>query len=387
MRVILAGIIGRYPWGGVTWCSLMYLLGLRKLGHDVYYLEDTLECNYDPEINAIATDPRYALNHIHSSLKPFDFGDRWRYVDYSGKAHGIGDNQWQEICASAELMLVLSGGCWVWRDEYLKIPRKAFIDSDPAFTQMWLDKLQRDAGPDPKNAPLLEFFKAYDRHFSFGSNIGSPACTIPTAGFNWIPTWQPICTDLWKPDASALPSRSVWTTVMTWKIESFADIGGNKDQEFLKVLDLPERSAQTGGPDFELAINGPLELLRQHGWRCVEAFPISSDLWRYHSYLTSSRGEFSVAKHTYVSTNSGWFSDRTECYLAAGRPAVVQDSGFCAHLPTGKGLLSWTSSEEALEKMKTIETDYVTHARGAREIACEYFDSKVVLKRLLSRCV
>jgi len=123
MRIVLAGIIGRYPWGGVTWCSLMYLLGLRKLGHEVWYLEDTCECNFDPELNAISTDPGYALRYIDTNLRPFGFGDRWCYVDYTGRHHGIDEARMREICNSADLFLVLSGGCWAWRDHYRGIAR------------------------------------------------------------------------------------------------------------------------------------------------------------------------------------------------------------------------------------------------------------------------
>ncbi len=199
MRIILAGIIGRYPWGGVTWCSLMYMIGLRRLGHEVYYLEDTSECNYDPETNSIATDPSYALRYIQESLAPFYFGDRWCYVDYLGNHHGTSREKWQEVCRSADLLLVLSGGIWSWRDEYLKIPVKAFIDSDPAFTQLAIHQAQQDAATDEKKGWYVDFFRTYDRLFTFGQNIGTDRCTLPTTGFKWLPTTQPVCTDLWQP--------------------------------------------------------------------------------------------------------------------------------------------------------------------------------------------
>jgi hypothetical protein len=388
VRVVFAGIIGRYPWGGVTWCSLMYLLGLRRLGHDVYYLEDTCECNFDPEINAISEDPRYALRHIDTCLAPFGFGDRWCYVDHTGGHHGIGKAEWESICRSADLFLVLSGGCWVWRDHCRAIPAKVFIDSDPAFTQLALHRASKAAAESDEKREkqwYVDFFRTYDHLFTFGSNIGTPRCDVPTGEFRWKHTWQPICTDLWTPPEGPLPARDVWTTVMTWEIESFTDIGGTKGEQFAEVLDLARRCRESGGPEIELAVNGPRDLLREHGWRCVDAFAVSADPWRYHSHLTASRGEFSVAKRTYVETNSGWFSDRTACYLASGRPAVVQETGFSHSLPTGEGLLSWRTPDEALEALRRVEQDHERHSAKAREIAIEQFDAPRVLGKMLEQ--
>ncbi len=174
---------------------------------------------------------------------------------------------------------------------------------------------------------------------------------------------------------------------MTWVIESFKDIGGNKDQEFLKVLELANQCREAGNPCLELAVNGPQEFLTSHGWRCVNAFHISSDLWRYHNYITTSRGEFSVAKHTYVTSRSGWFSDRTACYLASGSPAVVQDTGLGDWLPTGEGLLIWSTPDEAFEALRQVEADHSRHCRAARKLALEHFSSNKVLGDLLKQCM
>jgi hypothetical protein len=368
MNIILAGIIGRHPYGGVAWCSLMYLLGLRKLGHRVWYLEDTGECNFDPVANTLATEPTYALRFIQDCLAPLGLGERWCYIDYRGNYHGHTCDAWRKVCAGADLFLDLSGGCWFWRDEYAAIPHTTFIDSDPAFTQLAL----------AKGVPwYTEFFARFQRLFTFGRNVGTPACPVPVGPFRWEHTWQPICADQWCPTEQ--PPRPCFTTVMTWKITSFEDIGGNKDQEFLKILDLPSRTQLP----IELAVTGPHDLLTRHGWRCRDAFPVSHSLDAYRDYLRSSRGEFSVAKHTYVSTNSGWFSDRTECYLAAGRPAVVQDTGFSAHLPTGAGLIAYRTLDEAVAGLETVVGDYSRHARAAREVALAHFAAEVVLPPLL----
>lgn len=384
MKIIFAGIMGRYPWGGVTWCSLMYLLGFRALGHEVIYIEDTCEANYDPEQEADASEPDYALRYVKESLAPHGLAGSWCYIDYRGIHHGMDARSLQRHCADADLFVVLSGGCWNWRDHYLRIPRRIFIDSDPAFTQTALEEARKAAGDEEDKRWYVDFFEQYTHLFTFGANIGTPACPIPVGGQRWMHTWQPVCTNLWNPRALSLPPRAVWTTLMTWQIGSFQDIGGNKDHEFLKVLNLANECREEG-IETELAINGPLDFLRNNGWRCVGAMAVSRDPWSYHAFINSSRGEFSVAKHTYVASQCGWFSDRTICYLASGKPAVVQCTGFRGHLPTGSGLIPWTTGEEARQGLKMVEQDYPRHARRAREIALEHFDTRVVLPSLLDR--
>ena len=367
MRILFAGIIARYPFGGVTWCSLMYLLGLRALGHEVFYIEDTGECVYAPVQNTRSTDPRYGTSYIHSALEPFGLGERWSFVNYDGSYHGQSADHVRRYAADADLFINLSGGSWFWRDEYARIPRKVFIDSDPAYTQLAIAKAE---------PWYVDFFLRFDRLFTFGSNIGTPASPVPVGGFTWHKTWQPITIDDWQ--AKVGPGDR-FTTVMTWQIESFADVGGNKDQEFAKYIDLPSKTPQR----FELAINGPQDLLRQHGWDTVDAMKVSRTPWGYRDFIHRSKAEFGVAKHTYVSTRSGWFSDRTECYLASGRPALVQDTGWTAHVPAGEGLLAFSSVEEAIAGTAQINSDYERHARAAAQIAREHFDARVILPRLL----
>lgn len=368
MKIVLAGIIARYPFGGVTWCSLMYLLGLRALGHEVLYIEDTGECVYDPERNEIATDPSYGTRHIHRALEPFGLGDRWSFVNYDGSYHGLSRDAVRAYCADADLFVNLSGGSWFWRDEYASIPRRVFVDSDPVFTQLAIAKGE---------SWYVEFFQRFDRLFTFGANIGTPACDVPTSGLTWHATWQPVVTELWHTDAP--PSRDRFTTVMTWKTESFTDVDGNKDREFLAFLDLPGKTRSR----FQIAVNGPMELLAAHGWSPIEAMSVSRSLWDYRDFIQSSKAEFGVAKHAYVSRRSGWFSDRTACYMAAGRPALVQDTGWSAHLPTGMGLVAFSTPDEALEGLERVECDYAAHSLRAYEVAWEHFDASRVLPPFL----
>ena len=229
------------------------------------------------------------------------------------------------------------------------------------------------------------------RHWLWGVNAGADSpefetnelgrlndsSDIPTGAFTWRKTWQPVTLDHWT-GTTAAPGPH-FTSVMTWQIESFTDVGGNKDQEFVRFIDLPSRTTQT----FELAINGPQQLLREHGWRTVAAMDVSRTPWDYRAFIHRSRAEFGVAKHTYVATRSGWFSDRTECYLASGRPALVQDTGWTAHLPHGDGLLAFSTPEEALAGFDRINGDYDRHARCAADIAREHFDARRILRALL----
>jgi len=373
MRILFAGIIARYPFGGVTWCSLMYLLGLRALGHEVFYIEDTGECVYDPVQNTRATDPSYGTTYIHNALEPFGLGDRWAFVNYDGSYHGRSADDVKRYCADADLYLNLSGGSWFWRDEYARIPHSAFIDSDPAFTQLAIAKNVADG-----EAWYVDFFRRFGHLFTFGSNIGTPASPIPVGDFRWHHTWQPITIDDWR---TAREPNDRFTSVMTWQIESFTDVGGNKDQEFVRFIDLPSRTPQR----FELAINGPQKLLREHGWHTVDAMGVSRTLWDYREFIQRSKAEFGVAKHTYVANRSGWFSDRTECYLAAGRPALVQDTGWTAHLPAGEGLLAFSTPEEAVAGIDAINADYNRHRVGAAEIARSHFDARRVLPPLVEK--
>jgi hypothetical protein len=370
VKILFAGIIARYPFGGVTWCSLMYLLGLRALGHEVFYIEDTGEVVYDPVLNTRSLDPSYGTRYIADALTPFGLGDRWAFVNYDGGYHGQSAQTVRRFCADADLFINLSGGSWFWRDEYARIPRSAFIDSDPAFTQLSIAKAE---------PWYVEFFSRFHHLFTFGANIGTPACAVPVGSLTWNKTWQPVTLGDW---ANAHEPIDRFSTVMTWQIESFTDVGGNKDQEFVKFIDLPSRTSQR----LELAVNGPQKLLREHGWGTLDAMGISRTPWDYREFIQRSKAEFGVAKHTYVSTCSGWFSDRTECYLASGRPALVQDTGWTAHLPAGTGLLAFSNPDEALAGIDRINSDYPAHARRAQEIAVECFAADRILTKLLDTC-
>jgi hypothetical protein len=278
MRILFAGIIARYPFGGVAWCSLMYLLGLRALGHEVFYIEDTGECVYDPVQNAIAIDPSYGTAYIRDALEPFGLGDRWSFVNYDGSYHGRSAEDVRRYCSGADLFVNLSGGVWFWRDEYARIPCKIFIDSDPAFTQLAIAKA----------VPwYVEFFGRFDRLFTFGSNIGTPASPVPTGQLAWFKTWQPVTLADWR---ATTPPGASFSTVMTWQMESFTDVGGNK----------------------ETAARTRLEHGRRHA-----CFPHAPGISRFHPPLQSGvrRGQ------TYLRSHALGLVQRSHRVLSGVRPS------------------------------------------------------------------
>ncbi|MBW3539113.1 MAG: hypothetical protein KY476_02480 [Planctomycetes bacterium] len=376
LRVLVLGYVVRCPLGGMAWHYLQYALGLARLGHDVYFLEDSDDypgC-YDPVRHVTDTDPTCGLKFADDAFRRIGLPDRWAYFD----AH---TRQWQgpcagfavELCESADVLLNVSGSVPL-RGPLREVEHRAWIDTDPVFTQI------RHLC-DPGFAAKISAHTAY---FTFGENAGTAGKRLPDDGLVWRPTRQPVVLDVW-PHAKA-SRRNVLTTVMQWDSYPAREFGGvrygMKSDSFQLVLDLPSRT----DAEFELALGSPTaprELLRSHGWRIIDPLQCTRDPWTYQRYLLDSLAEFSVAKHGYVVSNSGWFSERSACYLACGRPVVCQDTGFSAHLPTGEGLFAYRTVDEAVAAVDEVRSRYAFHCRRAREIAEEYFDSGRILSDLL----
>jgi hypothetical protein len=373
LRIIVTGLIAQYPLGGVTWDYVQYVVGLTKLGHDVFYFEDTGQWPFNPREGGLGADCAYNVSYLAEVLKRFGLEDRWAYrFPWQSQWYGLSDSRRQEVLGSADLLINVSGTL-ARPDEYRQIPTLVYIDSDPVFTQVKLALGQRD---------LMKLVDEHDIHFSFGERHSS---LVPETGHRWRPTRQPIVLSEWRPDR---PCRTVFTTVMNWT--SYKPVTfkgrtyGQKDIEFQRFIDLPKLVAPT---KMELAVNAgkvrrtPHDLLRHKGWHTVDPSEVCPDLDRYRDYIESSLGEWSVAKNGYVVGQMGWFSCRSACYLAAGRPVVLQDTGHV--LPTGDGLLSFRTLEEAVAQIGAVQEDYVHHSQAARAIAEEYFDSNRVLSKLI----
>lgn len=386
LRVIVSGLIGQYPIGGVTWDYVQYLLGFAQAGHDVYYLEDSEQWPYNPREGGKGMDASFNADYLAGVMARFGLADRWAYrlgehTLPSGEHrpevwYGLSDPRRREILGSAELLVNVSSGIGD-PERYRGIPRLAYVDTDPVFTQI---RVLQDAD-------FRAHVDAHDTVFSYGERLGDSAFAT---GHDWRPMRKPIAVCEWDPGAA---HRDVYTTVMNWT--SYSDVSwegrsyGQKDAEFPKFEDLPERVAPCV---LELAAGSgktrriPADTLREKGWQLVDPGEVCPDLESYRRYIQSSKGEWTVAKHGYVEGDAGWFSGRTACYLAAGRPVVVQDTGFAPVLPTGEGIVTFRTLEEAAEGLRAVDLDWDRHARAARSIAEECFDAALLVTRLVDVC-
>ena len=379
MRIIITGLVGQYPFGGVIWDYLQYLLGFRSLGHQVLYLEDSGAWPYDPVAGTITDDCSFALQSLHKIFTDFDLAESWVYRNGAdGKFHGAGEKVAREWLRHGDLLVNVSSAGWL-RDYDLRVGHRMFIDGDPMFCQIGLLD-----GSNPLYAGRL---RDHDSHFTFGLSVGQPDCPVPVDGITWRPTVQPIAIDQWP--VTPVSADAPWTTVMNWasykpKVWEGRTYG-QKNLEFNRFRDLPSKTSIPLRLAMGLGVDGqrPAKELRQIGWDLVEPQEVVPDHRAYRSFLTNSRGEWSVAKHGYVEGKTGWFSCRTACYLAAGRPAVVQETGWSRHLPSDRGVLPFTTVEEAAEGLGKVTRNYSEHSKAAREIALEFFDAKKVCQGLL----
>jgi hypothetical protein len=325
-------------------------------------------------------DQDYGIRFLQQSLSFLSptLGQRWHYRGVDEGSHGIDAEAFAEIVAGADALINVSGGSML-RDAYRRCPRKVLIDTDPGWNHFVIYP-RWDGKPE---AHRRMGYRAHDHYFTYAGRLGRPDCPLPDLGLPWKPTRPPVVLDVWKPE----PPGEKWTTVMMWKnydkpVVQGGTAYGAKEMEFERIERLPLRSSQA----FEVAANGdpPVDRWRKLGWSVMNGNAKSYSPEAYRAYVQGSRGEFSVAKNIYVATRSGWFSCRTACYLAAGRPAVVQDTGFAGQIPTGEGLIAFGDLDEAVEAVAAVEADYRRHARAARELAEREFDSRKVLTDLLN---
>jgi hypothetical protein len=382
LRIVVTGLAATYPFGGVFWDYLQYAVGLRRLGHDVLYLEDTGRWCYDPARATYVEDGTANARLLAGWIDRLGAGVGWAYRDARGVWHGQPRQRAVAYCRTADLFLHLSASCWL-RDEYRPAGRLAFVDTDPMYTQASFPGHAAGTIGDAER-DRVDMLLGHDVHFTLGANVGRPCCSVPVGPCTWIPTRQPIVLDLFP--AVDAPPRQVLTTVGSWRAhQRDLDVDGvaygGKEAELLRFLDLPAYSELA----IELALNGdaPVQTLTAHGWRLASADAVSADPWTYRDYLASSLGEWSVAKQAYVATASGWFSGRTACYLALGRPAIVQDTGF--DVPTGEGLLAFSTMADAVAAIAEVAADSARHADAARALAGDMFDARRVLADLVER--
>jgi len=394
--LVVLGMMGRMPVAGVTWQFLQYLEGFRRLGFATYYVEDTGEWPYDPDKNTISDDPSYAVRSIGELMRRYGFADHWAYRAVDGRVYGLSADELDGLLARADALVNVTGAT-VLREEHRRVPVRIYLETDPVLPQIEVAK---------GNPFYLDMLGAHTHHFTYGENIGQPDCGVPvTARFPYRPTRPPVVLEWWSEPAVA--PGPAFTTVASWR-QAGKDVEWrgetytwSKHHEFLKIIDLPRRTPQP--LELALAIRGQpgpsdgwvprdqedaeaVRLLTAHGWRVTNAMPLSREIAPYRDYIRGSRGELTVAKDQNVRLRSGWFSDRSACYLAAGRPVITQDTAFGKLVPTGAGLFAFRGLEDALAALDAVNADYAAHAAAARETAAGYFRAETVLAKLVEDC-
>lgn len=380
-KIIVFGLVFWYPLAGVTYQFLHYLNGLRKIGWDVYYVEDSARSVYDVDGGEFTYDYEGTGNipALGPVLDAHGYAGRWAFHNqHTGSCYGMTLGELRCLYLEADVLLNVTGGQELLA-EHGRIPRKIYVETDPVKTEILV--AQGDQG-------MIEALDGHDTHFTFGENFGASDCGVPVERYRWLPTRQPVDLDLWPQDDSP---GTAYTTVATWNnrgsdIEWKGEVyGWSKRPEFLKIQELPRQRPQY---TFELASMLPDDdrtRFAQLGWKLTDAIALSRNTESYRRYIQRSRGEFTVAKDQNIRLRSGWFSDRSCCYLAAGRPVINQDTAFGNTLPTGRGLFLFRNLEDILAAVDTIESDYEPQRRAAREIAAEYFAAEKVLESLCTR--
>lgn len=376
--VVSGAIANKYRNGGEAWVRLSWIVGLRRLGCSVHFVEQIDPANCVDE-NGAVTDFAGSRNlaYFHSIMEEFGLADVATLVyGDGGQTSGLGRDELIELAEGADLLVNISGNLHA-QSLLERFRRKAYVDLDPGFTQFW-----EAAGI---SGARLD---GHDSYFTVGENIGKPGCPIPTGGLDWHAVRPPVVLEDWPVTPADDPHR--FTTIGSWRgpygpIEHEGTTYGLKVHEFRKVLELPQRAPLT----FEIALDidpadgRDRDALLAHNWRLVDPKSVASDPSSFRRYVQQSGGEFSVAQGIYVDTSSGWFSDRTVRYLASGKPALVQDTGWGGGEPPREGIVTFGTLEEAVDGARRIEQAYEAHSAAARALAEEHFDSDKVLARFL----
>lgn len=379
-KVIVWGYLASYPFGGMTWQVLQYLAGLRRLGFDVWYVEDSDAEVRDPATLWPSSDCTANVEYLAQQMESIGLENRWIFrppgvYDRCFGATGIAGLE--RLYREADAALNLCGSHKL-RPEQSEINRLIYLETDPVPMQIGIAE---------GDVSLIEHMGNYDFLFTYAENIMADDCLLPIETFNWHLTRPPVCVDWWEAVNTA-DHQAAFTTIarwqhtgndVVWKDEQWR---WSKHHEFLRFIGLPSRASLP----LEISVTGISDddkaQLQKQGWRLRPAEALS-DPTSYHDYICASLGEFTVAKEQYVRPRTGWFSDRSVCYLAAGRPVITQNTGFPNIIPTGEGLFAFSTEEEALAAIDAVAADYSRHAKGAKAVAREYFDTEIVLSELL----
>jgi hypothetical protein len=362
--------------GGATWAVLQYVLGFKRLGHEVYFVEPLEEAALRPE----GAPLERSINASYFRRVMAEFGLEQAsalLLSSTRQTVGLPYERLRRVASRADVLVNISG---LLAEEALteSIPLRAYLDLDPAFTQLW----QEVEGIDMR-------FAGHNRFVTIGQAIGQRGCDVPTCGLDWIPTPQPVVLERW-PTAGPI-THDALTAVANWRgygsIEHGGVFYGQKAHSWRPFFTLPTLTEERFTP--ALAIHPEeskdLAALQSNGWHLIDPAQVANTPESYQRFIQGSKAEFGIAKSGYVAARCGWFSDRSACYLASGRPVIVQETGFSRFVPVGEGVFAFETIDEALASIEALNSDYGLHARAARAVAEENFDSDRVLVRLLER--
>jgi hypothetical protein len=377
-KIVLLHFVGQMPLAGIAWQAMHYLVGLERLGYEVWYVEDGGANPYDPRANSVVMECDYNVGLLAQAMERHGLAGRWAYWDAINDVfHGLSRQRVRALYAEADGLINLCGSTRL-RAEHMACPVRILVDTDPVYEQI------KYANADPAARAYVD---AHTHFFTYGENLGAADCPVPLSGVPWQPTRPPVEPSLW-PDPEGAPPA--FTTIATWENKGKnIEFGGatylwSKHVNFMRFLGLPRHRPETR---FQIAVTPPdvaaRDAIEGGGWEIRDPLPVSAGMAPYRDFIAGSRGEFTVAKDIYVRPNSGWFSDRSVCYLAAGRPVVTMRTGFAKFHPVGRGLFDYATVEEALAALDAIAADYPRHSRAARALAEEHFAGRHVLGALM----
>ncbi len=376
LTIFLSGMVAGVPGqGGATWAVLQYLLGLKRLGHEVYFVEPVADGVLRPTGAPLAQSDNAA--YFRQVMEVFGLAETSALLAGPGVTVGLPYAQLRRVAGRADMLINIAG---MLRDEALTghIPVRVYLDLDPAFTQLW----QVVQGIDMRLGGHTHFV-------TVGLALGQPECPVPSCGLSWITTPQPVVLDHW-PVAGRI-QYDAFTTVANWRgygsIEYDGVVYGQKAHSWRRLFALPTLTRERFMPVLAIHPDEHMDLtdLASNGWQLLDPAEVTHSPASYRRFIRGSKAELGVAKSGYVAARCGWFSDRSLCYLASGRPVVAQDTGFGRFLPTGEGLFAFATIEDAVAAVETVTAEYARHARAARALAEEHFDSDRVLAQLLRR--
>ena len=375
LTILLSGMVAAVPYqGGATWAVLQYLRGLRRLGHDVWFIESLAPSALQPEGRRLADTDN--ASYFRTVMR--ETGTEQAALLLTGTQETVGASYaaLRDAARRADVLLNIAGTLTAG-ELFHAVPRRAYLDLDPGFTQAW-----HMLGVDVR-------LDGHTHYVTVGQAIGHRECLAPTCGISWLSTLPPVVMADWPP---AVAIRwDAFTTVANWRsygaIEYEGVTYGQKVHSLRQMIDLPTRTEER----FTLALSihsaevRDLAALTTNEWGIVDPARVVATPTAYQRFVQGSRAEFGIAKSGYVSSRTGWFSERSACYLASGRPVIAQDTGFSRFLPTGSGLFTFRDAAEVLAAVDALRGHYARHARAARAFAEAHFDSATVLPRLLER--